>query len=153
MPRALADLLQILARLIGQGVVAQRQAVEADDRVHGRADLMAHIGEEGGLGFIGLLCGFQRFAESVAARHRLAHLGVDDRQSQTDRVNNMIVTILRMTDARHTDHLIVLSAVALGQIAEGDDRLVEQPSPDVIGIDKIDEVGAVLFIDKIVGII
>ena len=50
-----ADLFELLARLRLEVGVAQRDVVEADDRVHGRPDLMAHVGQEAGLGAAGFL--------------------------------------------------------------------------------------------------
>ena len=60
MSRALADLFQIPARLFAECIILERDTVQSDDRVHRRADLMAHAGEERGFSDIGMLRLFQR---------------------------------------------------------------------------------------------
>ena len=44
--RGCADLCQIFLDLIRSGRLVHGDVVQSDDRVHGRADLMAHVGEE-----------------------------------------------------------------------------------------------------------
>ena len=55
--------------------IVKRDAVQADDRVHGRADLVAHVGEEGGLGPVCLLRDGQRVLQRPVLCHGTAHLG------------------------------------------------------------------------------
>ena len=55
--RGLVDLFHVLA-LLGLQVGHQGQVGQADDGVHGGADLVAHVGQEAALGLVGRLCGF-----------------------------------------------------------------------------------------------
>ena len=48
--------LQILFNFFARCGIIQRDAVQSDDGVHRRADLVAHIGQEGCLSLIGALC-------------------------------------------------------------------------------------------------
>ena len=62
-----ADLFQLIPRLGLKVRIPQRKAVQADDRVHRRADLVAHVGEERGLdGFFNLCFSFP-----------FLHMGID----------------------------------------------------------------------------
>ena len=61
-----ADLLQILFGLFRRFRVIEGDVVQPDDGIHRRADLMAHIGEEGRLRLVGLLRRGQGVAEDPA---------------------------------------------------------------------------------------
>ena len=56
-----ADRLGVLALLVVELGVGQ-EAAHADDRVHRRADLVAHRGQEGALGLVGGLGRLTRLA-------------------------------------------------------------------------------------------
>ena len=51
-----ADLQQVFFDSVGNIRLVEGNVVQADDGVHGRADLVAHVGEESRLGLAGLLC-------------------------------------------------------------------------------------------------
>ena len=63
------DLFQRFPGLFGNIRIAQGDIVQADDGVHGRADLVAHIGKESGLGPVGLFRGIQRAVQCLDFRH------------------------------------------------------------------------------------
>ena len=69
-----ADLDQLLAGLCREVRIVQGDIVQADNGVHRRPDLMAHIGEEGGLGPVGSLCRLQSGTQRLVSGHGLAHL-------------------------------------------------------------------------------
>ena len=52
---AVGDLGQPIDLLLGSAASAAQQVRQADDRVHRRADLVAHVGQEGALGAVGRL--------------------------------------------------------------------------------------------------
>ena len=63
------DLAHVVA-LLGVEVAGQRQSRQADDRIHRRADLVAHVGEEARLGlggFLGQSLGFRQGPGRLAA--------------------------------------------------------------------------------------
>ena len=60
-----ADRVGVVA-LLGVELRVEQQAAHADDRVHRRADLVAHRGEERALGLVGLLGGLARAARASA---------------------------------------------------------------------------------------
>ncbi len=64
MLRRFADLRQLVARAGFLDVFVQ-QVGEADDRVHRRADLVTHVGQEGAFGAVGRLGGILRFGQRV----------------------------------------------------------------------------------------
>ena len=53
------NLLQIILQQTLVIEMHRRQRGEADDGVHGRANIMGHAVEEGGLGFVGMLGSLQ----------------------------------------------------------------------------------------------
>ena len=59
------DLLEAVLHLIPVFQVAHRDGGEADDGVHGRPDIVGHVGEEGGFGLIGPLGLHQRVLECL----------------------------------------------------------------------------------------
>ena len=66
-----ADLFQILLDPVAGAGVVHGDVVEPDDGVHGGADLVAHVGEKGRLGLVGLLGGGQRVPQGLPALRQL----------------------------------------------------------------------------------
>ena len=77
---AFADPIQIIAGIRIQAVLFQGKRIQTDDHVHGRTDFVAHVGQEGTLGLIGLLRGAQGFA----LRHGIPHFGIDVHHADDD---------------------------------------------------------------------
>ena len=119
-----ADLGQVFLDLIACRGIVHRDIVQTDDRVHGRADLMAHVGQECRLGFICFLGCAERLRQRLVFCHRLPHFLVDDGQAEAHCMHDIVVAILRMAHARHTDHFIILFPVSLGEIPIGNDQFV-----------------------------
>ena len=137
MPGASAYFLQVFPRFARKRIAAQRQAVQSDDRVHGRADLVAHVRQESRLGLVGFFrCG-KRFAERLVLGHCLAHFGVDDRKAEANRVHDMVLAVLHVAHAGHPDHLVVLAAIAFCQVAICDDGLVHQGFAHAVWVDEL----------------
>ena len=120
----IADLSQVFLDLIaGRGIV-HGDVVQTDDRVHWGADLVAHVGQECRLGFICFLGCAERLRQRLVFCHRLPHFLVDDGQAEAHCMHDIVVAILRVAHARHTDHFIILFPVSLGEIPIGNDQFV-----------------------------
>ena len=70
-------LLQTVLHLLLVVDMAHGDGGKADDRVHRGADIMGHIGQEGGLGAVGVLGLHQGLLEGLGLLPLLAHLGGD----------------------------------------------------------------------------
>ena len=74
------DPVQVVAHPLGVVRMACRQRREAHDGVHGRADVVAHVVEERGLGVVGVLGGLERLGERLlllpVLAHDVGHVGV-----------------------------------------------------------------------------
>ena len=73
MLRRQPDFFKMLPRRFRNGGITQRDPVQPDDRVHRRADFMAHIGQERRLCLVGLVGLFQRNAQRFALPRQLPH--------------------------------------------------------------------------------
>ena len=71
MLRRSSDFFQKLPGFWRNVRIVQGDAVQPNDGVHRRADLMTHIGKEGGLGLAGLLCRLQRFLQGLTLLQQL----------------------------------------------------------------------------------
>ena len=100
---------------------------------------MAHIGKERRFCPVGLLRHVERFRQRFIFRHCFTHFGIDIRKSHPDRVNEVVVPVLRAPDTGHTDHLIVFATVPLCQIPVSDDRLRLEALPDRRRINETEE--------------
>ena len=76
----------------------------------------------------------------------LPHLRVDDREADAHGVDDMVVAVRRVAHARHAQHLVILDAVAAGQVAVGDDALGGQGAADVVGLDELEEALLILLV-------
>ena len=139
-----ADLCQILPDLVRSGRLVHGDVVQSDDRVHGRADLMAHVGEERGLRPVGLLRRGQRFAQNMVLLEGLPGFGIHIGKTQSNRVHLAVVPVLRMANAGKADHDIDCPALFVDLIAIRDHALLPQPFPDGVGIRKLQEIFAIL---------
>ena len=84
---------------------------------------MAHIGQKRCLCPAGILRDSQGLGQGLVLRHAFAHFRVDLGEAEADRMDDMVIPVLRPADAGHTDHLVILAAFPLRQIAIGDDGL------------------------------
>ena len=100
---------------------------------------MAHAGQERRLGLVGFFCGGQCFAEGAICCQSVPHFGVDVCEPQTDRMNNMIVTVVWMTDTCHAQHFIILGVISSDQITIGDDVFCSQCFTYVVWLSKLSE--------------
>ena len=121
---ASSDLFEIFFGIFRQCFITQCKAVKPDDRIHRSAYLMAHAGEECSLRPVGLFCSFQCFCKRPVPVHRFTHFLVDDCKSQTDRMNDVIVTVLGMALTCHADHLVVFFSVSLRKITVDDYKIL-----------------------------
>ena len=58
---AFADLFQVLPGFGRNRFILQSQTVQSNNRVHRSTDLMAHVGQEGCLGYVGFFSSFECF--------------------------------------------------------------------------------------------
>ena len=102
------DLVQVLAHLLALVHVVVGQRGEAHDGVHGRADVVGHVGQERALGLAGAVGAVERFLQQLLLLHLLARLLVDVAQAQHDEP----VFARRPAAGAHHGGLAVLHLVA-----------------------------------------
>ena len=134
------NLLQIGFGLFRRFGIVEGNVVQPDDGIHGGADFMAHVGEEGRLGPVGLLRCRQGITESLIFGERLSCLLIHIGKAGAHIVNAVIVRVLRIRDSRKADHLIGFLPVAGNLIAVGDDGLFLQTLTDSVGLNELQEV-------------
>ena len=88
----------------------QRKAVEADNRVHGRADFVAHVGEEYGLRLARLFCRLERIGKGLVLGKGIAHFLVDIGKSETYNAERCIRGVAGIVHARHAQHFVTFLA-------------------------------------------
>ena len=71
------DLAQAIAHTIGVVQVVQRDGREARDGVHGRAEVVGHVGEEGRFRLARMLGQIERVLQRHLLAQLLAHLAGD----------------------------------------------------------------------------
>ena len=145
MPGAAADLFQVFPGLGRKGLVMKRQGVQPDDGVHGRADLMAHAGQEGRFRFAGLLRLEQRGGQRLALGHGFTHLFINFRHAHPHCVHDVVIPVFGAPHTRDAEHFIIFPAVPFGQIAIGDDRMIRQGGADVIRFGKLQKAFPIAF--------
>ena len=101
------DLVQVLLHFLRLVEAAGGQSGEAHDGVHGRADVVGHVREEGALGGVGLVGLGQRLFQQGLLLHLLAGLHVDAAQAQH------YVVSLGPIAAAHDGGLAVFCGVAM----------------------------------------
>ena len=129
---ALAGLGQVFPRLGRERLILEGETVQADDGVHGGADLMAHAREKGRFGAVGLPRRVQGLHQHLALLHGFAHFRVDHREADAHGVDDVVVPVGRVAHARHAQHFIIICAVSVGEIAVGDDVLGGQRAADAL---------------------
>ena len=135
MPCTVSNLFHIFPGIFGQFTVTEGKTVKSDDRIHRRADLMAHARKECRLRLVGLLGCIQSFSEDTVPVHGVAHFHIYYGESEAYRMDH----VLRMTLPRHSDHLVVFFSVPAGKITEYDDKVLRQCLADIVRIDKTAE--------------
>ena len=139
-----AAFLQIHSDLRRSRRVVQGNAVQTDDRIHGRTDLMAHIGEESRFGLVGLLRCMQRIAQCMLLFDLLTGLRVHIHKAGTYITDDMVVAVFRTEDTGETDRLIGNRTIHIDHIAEGNDPAFPESFPDGVRLDKPQEFFPVL---------
>ncbi len=133
------DFLQISPRRGRDSRLMESQAVKTDDGVHGRTDLMAHIGEEYGLRLAGLLGGLEGIPQRLALLHGIPHLLVDIREANTQNIDGSLLSSIPSCGSRHLEHLIRLLSSMIHHVAIGNDSFLRQCLPYGNGIDELPE--------------
>ena len=98
---------------------------------------MAHIGEEGRLRLVCLLCSCQSLHQSMVPCHILPHLRVDDRETQAYCVYDVVFPVSVVAHTRHAEHFVVICTVSMHEVAVGDNILGLQPCPYIYRIDEL----------------
>ena len=150
--RGRADLLQVAPGPVGQVRVIESDIVQADDGVHGRPDLMAHVGQEGGLGPVGLLRHAQGVAEGLLLLQVPAGLRVDICEAGAHIVDDISVHLAGVMDAREAHHLIGVLPVAVDRIGIGDHAAAGQSLPDRVRLNKAQKFLTIRVCDVTVGV-
>ena len=131
-----ADLFQIILRRGGNPLLIESDSIQADDGVHRRTNLVAHVGKEGCFGFVSLFGYGQRIAEGLVLRHGLPGFLVNVREAYPHRMDHVVIPVFRMAHAGHAQHLIGFLPVAVHQIAVTDNRALFQSRPDGFRLNK-----------------
>ena len=137
-----ADRLGVVALLVIERRVEQ-QAAHPDDRVHRRADLVAHRGEERALGAVGVL---GRFAGCLALAEQAGI--VDGDRGLLGHAHEQLEVVFRELPARHGPP----GGEHAHDLVTGDQRSDHQPLLDVgvgardlhaaaVGLDVVDDLG------------
>ena len=143
----LSGLGQVSPQLLRYVRLVECDIVQADDRVHGRPDLMAHVAQEGSLGLAGLFrCG-QGFAQGLLLRQGLPGLGIHVREARAHTVHQMVRPVFRMTHAREAHGLPGFLSVHADHVSIGNHQVFFQSLPDMVRLDKLQEVLPVWFQD------
>ena len=112
---------------------------------------MAHIGEECRLCSICVLCAVQRVTECQLLRHGVTRLFVDIRETHANRMDQVILAAIRMTNSRHSQKGIGLLTVMQFKESIRDGLLFHQRGPDVFRLNKCQVPFPILFCYVIVG--
>ena len=147
-----SDLLQILAGFLRRIRVVQGNAVQTDDGVHGCADLMAHVGQECGFRFAGLLRSHQRITESLLLLHGVAGVGVHVHKAGAHAVDLLPVLITCALNPGKADGLKAFAPVTLYHIGMGNDAMPLQPFTDGVRLDEAQKLLPVRIRDILIGI-
>ena len=141
------DLVQVLLHFLRLIEAAGSQSGEAHDGVHGRADVVGHVREEGALGGVGLVGLGQRLFQQGLLLHLLAGLHVDAAQAQHH------VVSLGPIAAAHDGGLAVLRNVAVvDAIVHMDTALVGQARDEAFRRKRVAQHGLVLFHDSFIDV-
>ena len=100
------DLAQVLLNPLGLVDAAGGQGGEAHDGVHGRADVVGHVGEEGALGGIRLVGLGEGLFQKGPLLHLFAGLDIDAAQAEDDVVSHAPIAVA------HDGGLVVLGVLA-----------------------------------------
>ena len=141
------DLVQVLLHFLRLIEAAGSQSGEAHDGVHGRADVVGHVREEGALGGVGLVGLGQCLFQQGLLLHLLASLHVDAAQAQHH------VVSLGPIAAAHDGGLAVLRNVAVvDAIVHMDTALVGQARDEAFRRKRVAQHGLVLFHDSFIDV-
>jgi hypothetical protein len=105
---AAVSILSTLLGLLGCQAFAAQQPGHADDAVHRRADLVAHVGEEGALGLVGRFGGQLRFGQrdfGASPHHDFPQVVAD--QLQLVDVGFVVVARLVADPHQHAHHAVL----------------------------------------------
>ena len=120
----ITDLFQAVPGLLRHTGVVESDAVQTDDGVHRRPDLMAHIGQERRLRLIGFFCLSQSLVECLVPIQCFPGLFIYVGESHAYRVDEIILPVFRVTDPRHPKEFIGFHPVIFHQIPAGDDQIL-----------------------------
>ena len=81
---------------------------------------MAHVGKERGFGFVCFLSYRKRVAERLILCHVLPGFLVNIRKAHTNRMDDVVLPVLRMTDAGHAKHLVGFFPVPVHKVTVAD---------------------------------
>ena len=104
--------------------VAKCDAVQTDDGVHRRPNLVTHIRQERRLRLIGFFCLSQSLVECLVPIQCFPGLFIYVGESHAYRVDEIILPVFRVTDPRHPKEFIGFHPVIFHQIPAGDDQIL-----------------------------
>ena len=141
------DLAQVLLNPFGLIDAAGGQSGKAHDGVHGRADVVGHVGEEGALGGIRLVGLGEGLFQKGPLLHLFAGLDIDAAQAEDDVVSHAPIAVA------HDGGLVVLGVLAAADaVVHVDARSVGQRVEKVLHRKGFAQHGLVLLDDGLVDV-
>ena len=143
------DFFQIFFRGWGKTLFAEGDIIQTDDGVHGGTDFVAHVGKERGFGFVCFLSYRKRVAERLILCHVLPGFLVNIRKAHTNRMDDVVLPVLRMTDAGHANHLVGFFPVPVHKVTVADYETFFQRRPYGFRVNKVQETFPVTVCNKL----
>ena len=125
-----ADLFQVLPGLVRQSRIVQGNFIQPDDRVHRRPDLMAHVGQEGGLRPVRLLGCRKGLRQGFILFYGSADLGVRIREAGAYMVHSVSFRMLCVLHSGKTHGFVGSCSMPAHHISIGDDVTFPESFPD-----------------------
>ena len=147
-----ANLQQVFFDCVGNIRLVEGNVVQADDGVHGRADFVAHVGEESRLGLAGLLCCRERIRKRLLLLEARARFGIDVGEARPDIVDDSVISVFGVADSSEAHRLVGLIAVDVDHVAIRDDVIVLKSLAYGFGLNEVQEFLAVLLQDVMVAV-
>ena len=113
---------------------------------------MTHVGQESCFSHVRLFSNIKRFYQYSALFQGFPHFRIDDCKTNSYSMNDMIIPIRRMANARHSKHLIVVGSIPMGKISVGNDAFCGKRRANIVRFDELEEPCPILFIDVFISI-
>ena len=133
------DLFKILSGFLWYIRVVQSNAVQTDNGVHWRSDLMAHIGKKSSFGLVSGLSLLERFLQYLLLLHVFPGLTVNIHKAGSNSMYKMIIPVFRVTNSGEPDFFPGVFVMTMYQIPISNYPLFLQPFLNIFRLNKIKE--------------